>query len=200
VARGDETLQIDCVGWRDVDADLPVEPDTIFRIASMTKPITRVAALRLIEAGRLRLDDPVARSIPAFATRRSSTESMTASARLAALERPITIRDLLTHTSGLSGVSPHPSLAGVYDDLEVDDEPMSEIARRSPATRWPTSREPPGSMAGLTVCSATSSSASRTDHSTTISPKPSSSRSGCSTRATRFRPTSSIAWRSYTTR
>jgi CubicO group peptidase (beta-lactamase class C family) len=43
---------------------------------------------------------------------------------------PITIRDLLTHTSGLSGESPHPSLAGVYDDLEVDDQPMSEMARR----------------------------------------------------------------------
>src|SRR6187431_2216836 len=109
VARGDETLQLDCGGWRDVDADLSVEPDTIFRLASMTKPITSVAALGLIEAGHLRLDEPVARYIPAFADAQVFDGVDDGQARLVPLERPITIRDLLTHTSGLSGESPHPS-------------------------------------------------------------------------------------------
>src|SRR5246500_2738430 len=53
-----------CVGWRDVEANLPVERDTIFRIASMTKPITSVAALMLVEEGKLTLDEPIHRLAP----------------------------------------------------------------------------------------------------------------------------------------
>ena len=57
--RRDHVAQLTSIGWRDIEAGLPMEPDTIFRIASMTKPIASVGALMLIEAGKLRLDDPV---------------------------------------------------------------------------------------------------------------------------------------------
>jgi len=53
-----------CVGWRDIEANLPVDRDTIFRIASMTKPITSVAALMLVDEGRIALTDPIARYAP----------------------------------------------------------------------------------------------------------------------------------------
>jgi CubicO group peptidase (beta-lactamase class C family) len=72
VARQDQEAQLICIGMRDTDAHLPMEPDTIFRIASMTKPITSVGALMLVEAGRLGLDDPVSRYIPEFAEFRST--------------------------------------------------------------------------------------------------------------------------------
>jgi Beta-lactamase len=72
VARQDQEAQLTCIGMRDTDAHLPMEPDTIFRIASMTKPITSVGALMLVEAGRLGLDDPVSRYIPEFAESRST--------------------------------------------------------------------------------------------------------------------------------
>src|SRR4051812_24020395 len=55
-----------CVGWRDIEAHLPVERGTIFRIASMTKPITSVAALMLVEEGRIALTDPIAHHAPEF--------------------------------------------------------------------------------------------------------------------------------------
>ena len=53
-----------CAGWRDIENDLPVRRDTIFRIASMTKPITSVAALMLVDEGRIALSDPISRIAP----------------------------------------------------------------------------------------------------------------------------------------
>jgi CubicO group peptidase (beta-lactamase class C family) len=89
------------VGWRDKEAGRQMTPDTIFRIASQTKAITSVAALMLMEEGKLGLTDPVSRFIPAYAKTtvavRSGTTVETVPAR-----RAITIRDLLTHTAGIS--------------------------------------------------------------------------------------------------
>src|SRR5207344_2582387 len=65
--RRDQIAQLACVGLRDIEAGLPMEPETIFCVASMTKPIVSVATLMLVEAGKLRLDDPVARYIPDLA-------------------------------------------------------------------------------------------------------------------------------------
>src|SRR5262249_33620175 len=65
-SRHGDVAQLDCIGMRDVEAGLPMEPDTIFRIASMTKAFTAVGALMLVEAGSLRLDDPISRYIPEF--------------------------------------------------------------------------------------------------------------------------------------
>ena len=62
--RKGETAQVNTLGWRDVEAKAPMTRDTLFRIASMTKPITSVAALMLLEEGKLRLDDPITKWMP----------------------------------------------------------------------------------------------------------------------------------------
>ncbi len=67
VSRGGKIAHLARHGWRDVERQLPVETDTIFRIYSMTKPVTSVAAMILYEEGRFRLTDPVSDYIPAFA-------------------------------------------------------------------------------------------------------------------------------------
>lgn len=95
-------------GWRDKEADAPMRSDTIFRIASQTKALTSVAILMLMEEGKLGLDDPVTRFIPALGKATVSTVGEDGTARTAPANRPITLRDLLTHTAGLSyGTEPH---------------------------------------------------------------------------------------------
>src|SRR6266436_9040338 len=93
-------------GVRDVATRLPMTADTIFRIYSMSKPIASVAAMMLVEDGKLSLDDPVAKYIPAFAGVKVGVEKRDENGKTAlALEpvnRPITIEDLLRHTSGLT--------------------------------------------------------------------------------------------------
>jgi len=130
VAFGEEILQLDAVGRRDIEAGLPMEPDTIFRIASMTKPIVSVGALMLVESGSLDLEDQMARYIPAFADSTVFEGMDGGVVRSARLQRPITIRHLLTHTSGLEGEQPHPDLAESYRDLEATDGGMPEVMRR----------------------------------------------------------------------
>src|SRR5262249_20643705 len=66
VARRGKVVQLDAVGVLDVGGSQPMKPDTIFRIYSMTKPVTTVAAMMLVEDGKIRLDDPVAKYVPAF--------------------------------------------------------------------------------------------------------------------------------------
>src|SRR5450432_955265 len=86
-------------GVRDVTTGLPMTADTIFRLYSMSKPITSVAAMMLVEDGRLRFTDPVAKYIPAFADVRVGVEKPgeTPPLALEPLKRPITIEDLLRH-------------------------------------------------------------------------------------------------------
>ena len=79
----------------------PMSEDAIFRIYSMTKPIVSVAAMMLVEEGRLSISDPLAKYIPAFAKTMVGVETESG-LELAPLKRPITIQDLLRHTSGLS--------------------------------------------------------------------------------------------------
>ena len=93
-------------GVRDVATGLPMTPDTIFRLYSMSKPITSVAAMMLVEEGKLSLDDPVSKYIPAFADVKvgvqKSDENGKPALVLEPVNRPITIEDLLRHTSGLT--------------------------------------------------------------------------------------------------
>jgi CubicO group peptidase (beta-lactamase class C family) len=95
------------VGWADKEARTPMRMDTLFRIASQTKALTSVAALTLVEEGKLSLSDQVGRYIPSFAKTRVAVRNETGTSIVPA-KRPITIRDLLTHTAGISyGVEPH---------------------------------------------------------------------------------------------
>src|ERR1700716_3517895 len=87
-------------GVRDVATRLPMTADTIFRLYSMSKPITSVAAMMLVEDGKLRLDDPVSKYIPAFGNGKVGVEKPGAKPALVLepLNRPIAIEDLLRHT------------------------------------------------------------------------------------------------------
>ena len=89
------------VGWRDREADQRMNVDAIFRIASQTKAITTVAAMTLVEEGRLSLSDPVSRYIPGFARTTVATAADTGRV-ITPARRQITIRDLMTHTAGIS--------------------------------------------------------------------------------------------------
>src|SRR6202158_2245043 len=91
-------------GVRDVATKLPMTADTIFRIYSMSKPVTSVAAMMLVEDGKLSLSDPIAKYIPAFADVKVGVEKPGEKPGLALepVNRPIMIEDLLRHTSGLT--------------------------------------------------------------------------------------------------
>ncbi len=108
VWREGEVADVACVGWRDMAAGLPMARDTIFRIASMTKPITSTAALMLCDEGRFRLDDPITRWAPEFAKMRVLRSPTGPLDQTVPAERPITFEDLLTHRSGITYGAVHP--------------------------------------------------------------------------------------------
>ena len=106
VARDGKVVYQETVGKLDPQKDAPMTTDAIFRIYSMTKPITTVAAMLLVEEGRLTLDAPVSRYIPEFAKMQVGTEKTDAagvkSLELTPARRQITVQDLMRHTSGLT--------------------------------------------------------------------------------------------------
>ena len=98
------TIYSGAFGKADVGKSRPMTVDSIFRIASMTKPVTSLAAMMLVEQGELRLDDPIAKYLPAFSRVQVLTSWHEADSTYDARppRRPITVRDLLTHTSGIA--------------------------------------------------------------------------------------------------
>lgn len=106
VLRDGKVVYQHAVGWVDKESGRRMTPDALFRIASQTKAVTTVAVLSLLEEGKVALDDPVSRWIPAFAHTTVAVKTDTGTAIVPA-KRAITIRDLLTHTSGIStGLDP----------------------------------------------------------------------------------------------
>jgi CubicO group peptidase (beta-lactamase class C family) len=120
VALGGELLSFDVVGMADREAGRPMANDTLFRIASMTKPITSVAVMMLVEEGRLALEDPISKFLPELGAVRVLKGD--GSRDTVAAARGITIRDLLTHTSGITyefvGSEP---LATMYGEKDVSN-------------------------------------------------------------------------------
>ncbi|NIO71970.1 MAG: serine hydrolase [Anaerolineae bacterium] len=114
VARRGGVVHFEKFGYQDIETRKPMELDTIFRIYSMTKPITSVALMMLFEHGLVRLTDPVTKFIPEF----KKVKVFVSEGELADLEREITIHDLLRHTAGLS-----------YGDDE--DSPVDELYRQA---------------------------------------------------------------------
>jgi CubicO group peptidase (beta-lactamase class C family) len=138
-------------GVRDVESGRPMTADTIFRIYSMSKAITSVAAMMLVEDGKLALDDPVSTYIPAFANVKVGVEKTDEDGKpelaLEPLNRPITIEDLLRHTSGLTygfyGLSAVRKIYANSDmfDGDFDNADFAERLARlplaeQPGTRW----------------------------------------------------------------
>jgi CubicO group peptidase (beta-lactamase class C family) len=102
VWRNGEIRHFEAQGKRNVESNAPMQRDTIFRIASMTKPVTSALALMLMEEGRLRLDDPIIKWAPEFAARRVLKDPAGAVEDTVPAPRDITIEDLLTHRAGLA--------------------------------------------------------------------------------------------------
>ncbi|WP_437815301.1 serine hydrolase domain-containing protein [Sorangium sp. So ce1078] len=109
VARDGQIVYRRAAGFADREAGRPVREDTVFRIASMTKPIVSAAAMALVEAGKLGLDDPVTKWLPTFAPRLANGQVA-----------KITVRHLLTHTSGLNYTFSEPA-DGPYHRERVSD-------------------------------------------------------------------------------
>jgi CubicO group peptidase (beta-lactamase class C family) len=101
VARGGKVGSFEAVGYRDLEAKAPMRKDTIFRIASMTKIATAVAVLLLEDQGKLSVDDPVEKHLPEFRGQKLIQKQEGATTTLGNSPRPITVKDLLTHTSGM---------------------------------------------------------------------------------------------------
>ena len=97
-----KVIQAAGVGYRDIESKLPMERNTLFRIASMTKPITSTAALMLFDEGRFALNDPITRWAPEFSQMRVLRSSTGTLDKTEPAERLITFEDLLTHRSGLT--------------------------------------------------------------------------------------------------
>ncbi len=135
-ARDGHVVHTSTSGYADIEAERPMQLDTQIRIASMTKPVTAVAALILIEEGRLDLDDPVENYIPAARDMRVATShsfNEDGSLPTVPLNRPITIRDLLTFTSGIGNIT-YPSDLGklwAKHDIYSDTGPLGERVDRA---------------------------------------------------------------------
>ena len=125
-------------GWRDKEARDPMREDSIFRIASQTKALTSVAAMMLMEEGKLLLDDPVGKHLPEWTRTTVGIARPDGGYDAVPAKRPITIRDLMTHTAGLSyGAGPAEkawSDAGIVGWYFADrSEPVSAVLSRMAA-------------------------------------------------------------------
>lgn len=104
VYRRGELVHQSVIGWADVERGIPLREDSIFRIYSMTKPITSVAFMMLVEEGKVSLNDPVSRFIPEWAGLEVFADGELGNYRTTLTKRPMQMVDLLRHTAGLSYV------------------------------------------------------------------------------------------------
>lgn len=129
VWRRDEVLQINEIGYRDVDAGMPMQRDTLFRIASMTKPVTVAAAMSLVDEGKLALGEPIAHWLPEFTEMRVLDDPNGPLNRTHPARRAILLEDLLTHTSGLAyGFTAGGPIAPAYFRLPYGQDPEAWLA------------------------------------------------------------------------
>jgi len=143
IARHGKIAHFEAHGFADVEARQPMRADSIFRIHSMTKLITVTAVMMLFEEGRFLLDDPVSNLIPEFAGMKVCVRKTPEEFETAGLERQITIRHLLMHTSGLPYGDPSGSpVERIYaeEDILRRDEPLAAKMRR--ITQFPLVHQP----------------------------------------------------------
>ena len=147
-SRGNKIVHYESVGYRDVEAQAPMTPDTIFRIYSMTKPVTGAALMILYEEGKFKLSDPVGKYIPeladlqVFAGVDDDGNMITEPA-----DHSMTIRELMSHTGGLSygifaqsGVDTAYVEAGILDANDTNAEFVAKLGqiplKHQPGSRW----------------------------------------------------------------
>ena len=136
VMNKDQILYLKAFGKQDVARGVSMSPDTVFRIASMTKPVTSVGIMMLHEQGKLRLDDPAGSYLPAYGARdvleTFNKEDATYTTRPAKGE--MTIRHLLTHTSGLSYPFTSPTILAIQTKTGKDPKELPLLF--DPGTKW----------------------------------------------------------------
>ena len=132
IARKNKTVYMKSFGAADIDSNKAMTDDAIFRIASMTKPVTSVAVMMLYEEGKFLLDDPIAKFIPEF----KEPKVLMADGTTVPAKREITIRDLLRHTSGISyrfwgkPVAEVYEKAGIFDGLAPTEGTIADMTKR----------------------------------------------------------------------
>lgn len=148
VARRGRAAYADCVGYRDVAAKAPVTEDTLYRIYSMTKPITSTAIMMLYEEGRFQLDDPISRYLPMFKEMRVYAGGTADKYDTVPAKSQITFKQLLTHTSGLTYGFTGSPVSAIYQaakfDFQTDEGTLWSMMERlaklpllaQPGTEW----------------------------------------------------------------
>ena len=151
IVRRGKVAYFESVGKLDAATSVPMGKDSIFRIYSMSKPITTVAAMMLVEDGKLKLDDPIALYLPEFANMTVGVEKPDASGQpsleTVPARRPITVQDLMRHTSGITYGFFGPGLVKkAYNDANIgaDDPDNAQFSQRiaklplayQPGTTW----------------------------------------------------------------
>jgi CubicO group peptidase (beta-lactamase class C family) len=104
IARKGKVVHYEAQGWRYKEEDQPMTKDTIFTLMSMTKPIVSTALMMLFEDGKFMLDDPISKWLPSYANKQVLVDG-----KLVKPDRPVTVRHVLTHTSGLTLSPPRPA-------------------------------------------------------------------------------------------
>jgi CubicO group peptidase (beta-lactamase class C family) len=138
-------VYFEAFGVRDVESRRPMTADTIFRLYSMSKPVTSVAAMMLVEDGKLSLSDPVAKYIPAFADVKVGVDKPgeTPGLVLEPVNRPITIEDLLRHTSGLTyGFYSDGAVRKLYAQADLFSSDMSNAEFAEHIAKLPLAEQP----------------------------------------------------------
>jgi CubicO group peptidase (beta-lactamase class C family) len=146
VARHGQVVHFEAFGQQDIEESIPMATDSIFRIYSMTKPITGVAMMMLFEQGKWALDDPVSMHIPEFEGLQVAVEDDNGNVTLEAADHPMTMRELMSHTGGLSYGGDDVAVDGMYRDADILGsettlqqmvEDLGEIPLRfQPGQRW----------------------------------------------------------------
>jgi CubicO group peptidase (beta-lactamase class C family) len=142
VARRGKIVHLQAYGMADREAGRPVTPDTIFRMCSMTRPITAAAAMLLYEAGKIKIDEPVSRHLPMFATGRALVKPGSPETEPARM--PITVKQVLTHTTGYGYAGDFPDAIGITQDEILEAPSLMEAMTRlagyptlhQPGERW----------------------------------------------------------------
>ncbi|HJL57681.1 MAG TPA: serine hydrolase domain-containing protein, partial [Arenicellales bacterium] len=128
ICRHGEVVFARSVGQRHLDSGGSIEMDSIFRIFSMSKPLTSVAVMMLYEEGNFQLDDPISRFIPCLADPRVMVSNVDGQLQTRPASGPITIKQLLTHTAGFTyGWNEEFSLGEIYQQAAVDFWPNSGV-------------------------------------------------------------------------